>query len=141
MGDMSVMILRTPGFGKSKKNASNELFFVFWFHEKQINLLVILFLLLVHGGLGDTVQITLTTLSDPSATLLLVNLNDTNLLKGLEHSAVDLARGVDVVGGGRTAVLRRSVDLAETANTDGLAEVDVTGDGGGTNVEPDERIY
>jgi hypothetical protein len=28
------------------------------------------------------------------------------------------------------------VDLAETANTDGLAHVDVAGDGGGANVEP-----
>jgi hypothetical protein len=28
------------------------------------------------------------------------------------------------------------VDLAETADTDGLAHVDVTGDGGGANVEP-----
>lgn len=28
------------------------------------------------------------------------------------------------------------VDLAETANTDGLAHVDVAGDGGGADVEP-----
>lgn len=28
------------------------------------------------------------------------------------------------------------MDLAETANTDGLAHVDVAGDGGGANVEP-----
>jgi hypothetical protein len=28
------------------------------------------------------------------------------------------------------------VDLAETADTDGLAHVDVAGDGGGANVEP-----
>jgi hypothetical protein len=78
----------------------------------------------------------LTALGDPSATLLLVNLNDTNLLEGLEDSAFDLAGGVDVVGGARAAVLGGSVDLAETANTDGLAEVDVTSDSGGANVEP-----
>lgn len=99
------------------------------------NLLVI-FLLLVNGGLGNTVQITLAALGDPSATLLLVNLDNTNLLEGLEDAAVDLAGGVDVVGGAGTAVLGGSVDLAETADTDGLAEVDVTSDSGGANVEP-----
>ena len=40
-----------------------------------------------------------------------------------------------VVGAG-AAVLGRTVDLPQTANTDGLAEVDVTGDSGGTNVVP-----
>lgn len=40
-----------------------------------------------------------------------------------------------VVGAG-AAVLGRAVDLAETANTDGLAEVDVTSDSGGTDVVP-----
>ena len=39
-------------------------------------------------------------------------------------------------GGADTPVLGGTVDLSETANTDGLAEVDVAGDGGGTNVEP-----
>ena len=32
--------------------------------------------------------------------------------------------------------VRVPVDLAETANTDGLAHVDVAGDGGGADVEP-----
>ena len=32
--------------------------------------------------------------------------------------------------------MRVPVDLAETANTDGLAHVDVAGDGGGADVEP-----
>lgn len=99
------------------------------------NLLVI-FLLLVNGGLGNTVQITLAALGDPSATLLLVNLNNANLLEGLEDAAVDLAGGVDVVGGAGTAVLGGSVDLAETTDTDSLAEVDVTSDSSGANVEP-----
>lgn len=75
-------------------------------------------------------------LGDPSAALLLVNLDNANLLEGLEHAAVDLAGGVDVVGGAGTAVLGGSVDFAETADTDGLAEVDVTSDSGGANVEP-----
>jgi hypothetical protein len=41
-----------------------------------------------------------------------------------------------VVGGAGTAVLGGTVDLAETADTDGLAHVDVTGDSGGADVEP-----
>jgi len=35
-----------------------------------------------------------------------------------------------------TTVASRTVDLAETSNTDSFAEIDVAGDGGSTNVEP-----
>jgi hypothetical protein len=45
-----------------------------------------------------------------------------------------------VVGGARAAVLGATVDLAETADTDGLAHVDVTGDSGGTDVVPGGEI-
>lgn len=41
-----------------------------------------------------------------------------------------------MLGGTDTPVLGGTVDLAETADTDGLAEVDVAGDGGGADVEP-----
>lgn len=41
-----------------------------------------------------------------------------------------------MVGGARAAVLLATVDLAETADTDGLAQVDVARDGGGAHVEP-----
>lgn len=41
-----------------------------------------------------------------------------------------------MVGGAGTTVLGGTVDLAETADTDGLAHVDVTGTGGGADVEP-----
>lgn len=41
-----------------------------------------------------------------------------------------------MLGGAAASVLGGTVDLSETANTDGLAEVDVAGDGGGTDVEP-----
>lgn len=34
------------------------------------------------------------------------------------------------------AVLGVAVDLAQTAHADGLAQVDVSGDGGGADVEP-----
>ena len=63
-------------------------------------------------------------------------LNDANLLQGLEDLAVDGAAGIDVPGGTNTAVLGGTMSPAETANTDGLAEVDVTGDSSGTDVEP-----
>lgn len=101
-------------------------------------LLVILLVLLVSlsGGLGDTVKITLAGLGDAAAALLLVVLNDANLLEGLEDLAVDGAGGVEVVRRTDTTVLGRAVELAETADTDGLAEVDVAGDGGSADVEP-----
>lgn len=100
-------------------------------------LLVILILLLgLSSGLGDTVQITLAGLGDAAATLLLVLLNDADLLKGLEDLAVDGAGGVVVVRGAVAAVLGGTVDLAKTADTDSLAEVYVTGDGSSTDVEP-----
>lgn len=101
-----------------------------------LSLLVILLLLLVNGGLGNTVQIPLAALGDAAATLVLVVLKDTNLLEGLQDLTVDGARGVDVVGGAVAAVLGRAVDLAEAVDTDGLAEVDVTGDSGGADVVP-----
>ena len=102
-----------------------------------MHLLVILVLLLsLSGGLGDTVQITLAGLGDAASTLVLILLENTNLLEGLHDLAVDGAGGVDVLAGARAAVLGGAVDLAEAANTDGLAEVDVAGDGGGADVVP-----
>lgn len=83
-----------------------------------------------------TVQITLAGLGDAAASLLLVDLDDVDLLEGLQDLAVDGARGVDVLGGAGATVLGGSVDLAETADTDGLAQVDGAGDSGGTDVEP-----
>jgi hypothetical protein len=41
-----------------------------------------------------------------------------------------------VVRGAVATVLGGTVDLAETADTDGLAKVNVTGDGSSTDVEP-----
>lgn len=41
-----------------------------------------------------------------------------------------------MVGGAGTTVPGRAVNLAQAANTDGLAEVDVTGDGGSADVVP-----
>lgn len=101
-------------------------------------LLVILVLLLsLDGGLGDTVQVTLALLSDAATTLVLVLLEDTNLLEGLHDLSVDRAGGVDVVRWARATVLGATVNLPETPNTDGLAHVDVAGDGSSADVEPE----
>ena len=75
-------------------------------------------------------------LGDATATLLVVLLQDLDLLKGLHDLAIDAAAGIDVVRRTAAAVLGAAVDLAETADTDGLPEVDVAGDGGGADVEP-----
>lgn len=99
-------------------------------------LLVILLLVLFQSGLGDTVQITLARLSDAATSLVLVLLQNTNLLQRLHDLPVDGTGGVNVVRRLGTAVSGAAVDLAQTANTDGLAEVDVTGNGGGAGVVP-----
>jgi hypothetical protein len=119
---------------KSRRKGKRQDFFISL--ESDTNLLVILFL--VNGGLGNTVQITLTGLSNATATLVLILLENTNLLKGLEDLALDGTGGIDVVARARATVLGRAVHLAETANTDGLTEVDVTGNGGSTDVVPME---
>jgi hypothetical protein len=98
--------------------------------------LLVILLLGLEGRHGDTVQITLTGLSDATATLVLVNLEDVDLLERLADLAVNRAGGIDVTAGAGTAVLGGAVSLAKTADTDRLAEVDVTGDGGGADVEP-----
>ena len=109
------------------------------------NLLVILIILL-HSGHSNSVQISGTRLGDSSATLasgvviLIDLLNNTELLKSLNDLAVDGAGGIDVVVWSRASVLGAAVDLAETADTDGLAEVDVAGDGSGADVEPVGRL-
>lgn len=105
--------------------------------SKHLLVVLILLLLGLDSGLGDTVQITLAGLGDTAATLVLILLKDTDLLEGLEDLAVDRAGSVDVVGRARAAVLGATVDLAKTADTDGLADVDVAGDSGSADVEPD----
>lgn len=94
------------------------------------NLLVILLLvllILLSGGLGNTIQITLASLGDAAATLLLVDLDDANGSQRLEDLTVDGTRGVDVLARAAATVLGSAVNLAETTDTDRLAEVDVAG--------------
>lgn len=83
-----------------------------------------------------TVQITLARLCDAAATLLLVLLEDVDLLQSLHDLAVDAAAAGNVVRGARATVLGDTVHLPQTADTDGLAEVDMAGNRGGADVEP-----
>lgn len=68
-----------------------------------------------------TVQISLAGLGDAATTGLLILLEDTDLLQSLEDSAVDGTGAIDVLGGPGTTVLGSTMNLAETADTDGLA--------------------
>jgi hypothetical protein len=102
------------------------------------NLLLLLFLLILSlsNGLCNPVKITLALLGNTAATLLLVLLENLDLLESLHNLAVYAAAGIDVLGGAGAAVLGAAVDLAETADTDGLSEIDVAGNRSGTDVEP-----
>ncbi len=123
--------------------------------ENARNLLVIFFLFRLHGGLCDTcasldiwfftgtcnmkrltIQITLSRLCDTATSLVLILLQNTNLLKSLHNLAVYASAGIDVVGRAGATVASGAVNLSETTNTDGLPEVDVTGDGSSADVEP-----
>lgn len=101
--------------------------------------LLVILLLSLEGGHGDTVQVTLAGLGDTATALVLVLLEHVDLLEGLHDLAVDGAGGVDVVAWAHTPVLDAAVDLPHAADADGLAHVDVAGDGGGADVEPVEQ--
>ena len=83
-----------------------------------------------------TVQITLSALCDATASLILILLQNTDLLKRLHDLAVYASAGIDMVGWTGTTVAGGAMDFAKTTDTDGFAEVDVAGDGGSTNVKP-----
>ena len=72
---------------------------------------------------------------------LLVDLNHTNLLQALQDLSVDGTGGVNVMGWAGTTVLLSAVGLAETADTNRLAEVDVTGDRSGADVIPVDGLW
>lgn len=58
-----------------------------------------------------TIQISSSSLADASATLL-VDLNNTNLLKGLQNLSVDASGSINVVAWTRSPVLGGSVNLS-----------------------------
>lgn len=57
-------------------------------------------------------------------------LKDTDSLEGLNDGTLDTSGGVTVVTGADTTAVLATVELGEGTDTDVLAEVDVTGDGG-----------
>jgi hypothetical protein len=75
-------------------------------------LLVIILIIGLKRSLGNSVQITLAGLCDPSAALILILLKHTNLLKSLHHLAVDGAGCIDMVGRAGTPVLSGAVKSA-----------------------------
>lgn len=84
----------------------------------------------------QTHQISLSRLGDSTTSLVLIELKDTNLLKSLHNLTVNGSGSIGVVRWAGTTVTGGSVNLAHTSDTDCLAEVDVTSDGGGAGVEP-----
>ena len=86
-----------------------------------------------------TIQIPPPTLRDPPSPLILILLQNANLLQTLHHLAIDASTGINMMARSRAAVLGAAVDLAQAADADRLAEVDVSSDGSGTRVKPVER--
>ncbi len=86
-----------------------------------------------------TVQISLSTLRNPSSTLILILLQHTNLLQRLHHFPIDASAGIDVMTGPTATILLAAMHFPETAYTDRFAEVDVSRNGCGPDVEPVHR--
>ena len=84
-----------------------------------------------------TIQISPSPLTNPPPTLLLIHLQHPNLLQTLHHFPIYAPARIDVVRRARAAVSGRAVDFAHAAHADGFAEVDVAGDGGSADVEPE----
>ena len=101
-----------------------------------ILLLIFVLVLSLHSRLRYPVQITLARLCNATTALLLVRLKHANLLQRLHDFAIYRAGSIYVVRRARASVLGAAVDFSHAANTDGLAHVDVAGDGGGADVEP-----
>jgi len=88
-----------------------------------------------------TVQISLSRLGDATTSLLLILLNDTDLLESLKNLAVYAAGSINVVRWARATIAGRPMNFSKTSNTNSLAEIDVAGDGGRTNVEPVDVLW
>lgn len=96
-------------------------------------------LLLLAGSLeashGDTVQVTHTILRDTTTTLGVL-LENTDTLETLNNLTLNGSGSVGVVRRAESAVRGTTVELSEVADTNSLAEVDMTGKGGSADVEP-----
>lgn len=81
----------------------------------------------------------MTVLRDSSTTLVR-ELQNTNLGQGLNDLSVDGAGSVSVSVRSKTSVDGTTVQLVQLADTDLLSQVDVTGNGRGSLVEPSLRL-
>lgn len=91
------------------------------FVYRQARLLFILIALLgLEHAHRDTIQITLSSLCDTTATFVLILLQDTDLLESLHGLAVNRSRCVNVVHWLGTTVLGAAVHLPQAADTDCL---------------------
>lgn len=92
-------------------------------------------LVLLQGLSSNTVQVSLTVLRDSSATLWR-NFKNTNLLQGLDNSSVDGAGSVGVLVWSETSVDGATVQLVQLTDTNVLSQVNVSGSGSSSLVEP-----
>lgn len=88
---------------------------------------------------GDTVQISLTVFRDSSATLWR-DFDNTDLLQSLQDPSVDGTGSIDVLLWSGSSVLGATVQFVQFTDTDMLSQVDVSGNGSSTLVEPTLRV-
>jgi len=89
----------------------------------------------VEDRTSDTVKILLTDTGHSSATVLAL-LNNLHLLKLNEDRSDDTGVGLFEVLGADAALVGTTIPLAELTYAESRAEVDLAGDGGGTDVVP-----
>ena len=75
----------------------------------------------------------------PPSPLFLILLQNPNLLQTLHHLTIDASAGINMVAWSRSAILCAAVGFAQTTHADGFAEIDVSGNRGGADVEPVEK--
>lgn len=75
-----------------------------------------------------------------SSTTLVRELQNTNLGQGLNDLSVDGSGSIGVSVGSETSVDGTTVQLVQLTNTNLLSQVDVTGDGSSSLVEPSLRL-
>lgn len=100
-----------------------------------ITYLIYSLLLVVEDRASDTIKILLSDTGHSSATILAL-LNNLHLLKLDEDRSDNTGVGLLEVLGADTALVGATVPLAELTYAKSRAEVDLAGDGGGTDVVP-----
>lgn len=75
-----------------------------------------------------------------SSTTLVRELQNTNLGQGLNDLSVDGSGSIGVSVGSETSVDGTTVQLVQLTNTNLLSQIDVTGDGSSSLVEPSLRL-